>query len=74
VLEHGALEQALESLVHGLTAGTPIKRQCTIEETGQGTEVTAIVPLGIDMLSNTTESIIKMHHEPETTDSHLDCR
>ena len=33
VLEQGGLEQALESLVHGLTAGTAIKRQCTIEGT-----------------------------------------
>ena len=33
VLEQGSLEQALESLVRGLTAGTPIKGQCTIEET-----------------------------------------
>jgi len=33
VLEQGGLEQALESLVHGLTAGTPIKGQCTIEGT-----------------------------------------
>lgn len=33
VLEQGSLSQALESLVHGLTAGTPIKGQCTIEET-----------------------------------------
>lgn len=33
VLEQGNLSQALESLVHGLTAGTPIKGQCTIEET-----------------------------------------
>jgi PAS domain S-box-containing protein len=31
VLEQGGLEQALESLVHGLTAGTAIKGQCTIE-------------------------------------------
>jgi two-component system NarL family sensor kinase len=34
VLEQGGLSQALESLVHGLTAGTPIKGQCTIEGTG----------------------------------------
>ncbi|HEY9596372.1 MAG TPA: response regulator [Cyanophyceae cyanobacterium] len=33
VLEQGGLEQALESLVHGLTAGTLIKGQCTIEGT-----------------------------------------
>src|ERR687885_1019148 len=33
VLEQGGLKQALESLVHGLTAGTAIKGQCTIEET-----------------------------------------
>jgi signal transduction histidine kinase len=33
VLEQGSLSQALESLVHGLTVGTPIKGQCTIEET-----------------------------------------
>jgi len=33
VLEQGSLSQALESLVHGLTAGTPIKGECTIEET-----------------------------------------
>jgi two-component system NarL family sensor kinase len=33
VLEQGNLSQALESLVHGLTAGTAIKGQCTIEET-----------------------------------------
>jgi signal transduction histidine kinase len=33
VLEQGGLKQALESLVHGLTAGTPIKGECTIEET-----------------------------------------
>src|ERR687885_2366565 len=33
VLEQGGLEQALESLVHGLTAGIAIKGQCTIEET-----------------------------------------
>jgi two-component system NarL family sensor kinase len=33
VLEQGSLSQALESLVHGLTAGTPIKGKCTIEET-----------------------------------------
>jgi PAS domain S-box-containing protein len=33
VLEQGDLEQALESLVHGLTAGTAIKGQCTIEGT-----------------------------------------
>ncbi|HEY9607582.1 MAG TPA: response regulator [Allocoleopsis sp.] len=33
VLEQGNLSQALESLVHGLTAGTPIKGQCTIEGT-----------------------------------------
>jgi signal transduction histidine kinase len=33
VLEQGGLSQALESLVHGLTAGTPIKGQCTIEGT-----------------------------------------
>jgi two-component system NarL family sensor kinase len=33
VLEQGGLSQALESLVHGLTAGTAIKGQCTIEET-----------------------------------------
>ena len=31
VLEQGGLEQALESLVQGLTAGTAIKGQCTIE-------------------------------------------
>jgi two-component system NarL family sensor kinase len=33
MLEQGSLSQALESLVHGLTAGTPIKGECTIEET-----------------------------------------
>ncbi len=33
VLEQGGISQALESLVHGLTAGTPIKGECTIEET-----------------------------------------
>lgn len=33
VLEQGNLSQALERLVHGLTAGTPIKGQCRIEET-----------------------------------------
>jgi two-component system NarL family sensor kinase len=33
VLEQGDLSQALESLVNGLTAGTPIKGQCTIEGT-----------------------------------------
>jgi two-component system NarL family sensor kinase len=33
VLEQGSLSQALESLVHGLTAGTAIKGQCTIEQT-----------------------------------------
>jgi len=33
VLEQGSLSQALESLVHGLTAGTRIKGECTIEET-----------------------------------------
>jgi two-component system NarL family sensor kinase len=33
VLEQGSLSQALESLVHGLTTGTQIKGECTIEET-----------------------------------------
>ncbi|MEP0884022.1 response regulator [Trichocoleus sp. ST-U3] len=33
VLEQGSLKQALENLVHGLTAGIPIKGQCTIEGT-----------------------------------------
>ncbi|HEY9667745.1 MAG TPA: response regulator [Coleofasciculaceae cyanobacterium] len=33
VLEQGGLSQALESLVHGLTAGTAIEGQCTIEGT-----------------------------------------
>jgi two-component system NarL family sensor kinase len=33
VLEQGGLKQALESLVRGLTAGTAIKGECTIEET-----------------------------------------
>lgn len=33
MLEQGDISQALESLVYGLTAGTPIKGQCTIEET-----------------------------------------
>jgi two-component system NarL family sensor kinase len=33
VLEQGGISQALESLVHGLTAGTPIKGECTIEKT-----------------------------------------
>jgi signal transduction histidine kinase len=42
-------------------------------QAGQGTQVTAIVPLAIDMLSKTTVEK-KMHYEPETTDSHLDCR
>jgi two-component system NarL family sensor kinase len=159
VLEQGGLFYALESLVNGLTAGTPIEAQCTIKETqyplppdvethllriaqealinalkharanaiqveltfcsqaislcvrdngqgfnpkmqsgkgfglvgiheriqslgghltiasqpGQGTQVTAIVPLAIAVPSQTTVEK-KMHHEPETTDSHLDCR
>ncbi len=34
MLEQGGLEQALKSLVHRLTAGTPIKGQRTTEETG----------------------------------------
>jgi two-component system NarL family sensor kinase len=33
VLEQGGLLYALESLVNGLTAGTPVEAQCTIKET-----------------------------------------
>jgi chemotaxis protein histidine kinase CheA len=48
--------------------------QLTIaSQPGQGTQVTATVPLAINMPSQTTVEK-KMHHEPETTDSHLDCR